>query len=156
LPAWNWEALRGHCYREARRVARSRAEADDITQEALVRAWRMRHTCRNPDRPLAWVREITRNEAHRMLSRRYMTHELPTGGRDEATTESPEEDTLMRIDVERALDDLPAKDRLLVQLRYQRDFTHPRVARTMGLSVSNVKVRLHRVRAKLQHTLPTP
>jgi RNA polymerase sigma-70 factor, ECF subfamily len=70
--------------------------------------------------------------------------------------QSTEEETLMRIDVERALGELPARDRLLVQLRYQRDFTHPRVARAMGLSVSNVKVRLHRVRAKLERTLPAP
>jgi RNA polymerase sigma-70 factor (ECF subfamily) len=85
-----------------------------------------------------------------------MTHELPSGDLPEAPMESNEEETLMRIDVERALDALSPKDRMLVQLRYQRDFTHPHVARTMGLSVTNVKVRLHRVRAKLQHMLPTP
>ena len=151
--AWDWEAVRRHCYSEALRVARSPSDADDITQEALVRAWRARSSCRSPEKPWAWVSEITRNEANRMFSRRSMTHELPTDAVAECASDSGEESLVVRLDVERALGTLSAADRLLVQLRYQGDLTHPKVAQIVGQSEVNVKVRLHRVRAKLKESL---
>jgi RNA polymerase sigma-70 factor (ECF subfamily) len=147
--------LRRHCYTEARRLGRSHAEAEDIAQEALLRAWRKRGSCRNPDRPLPWVQEITRNESYRLFSRRAMTHELPTDRLPEPPAQSVEDALLTRIDVERALSHLSPTDRMMVRLRYEADLTHPTVAGALGLSVANVKVRLHRLRPKLQDFLPT-
>ena len=85
-----------------------------------------------------------------------MTHELPTDRLPEPPAQSGEDAVLTRIDVERALGDLSPTDRLMVRLRYEADLTHPCVAGALGLSVANVKVRLHRLRPKLQHSLPTP
>ena len=153
---WDWSAIRRYSYREARRLGRSHAEAEDIAQEALLRAWKKRGSCRNPDRPWAWVQEITRNEAHRLFSRRSMTHELPTERMPEAPAHSAEDALLTRIDVERALQHLSPADREMVRLRYEEDLTNPGVAVALGLSVANVKVRLHRLRPKLQATLPAP
>jgi RNA polymerase sigma factor (sigma-70 family) len=116
----------------------------------------MRGTCRNPDRPWAWLREIVRNEAHRLFSRRSMTHELPTEHLPEGWAGQGEDAILARIDVDRALERLSPIDRRLVRLRYEGDLTHAAVAAALGLSVSNVKVRLHRLRPKLQQTLQAP
>jgi len=63
---------------------------------------------------------------------------------------------LTRIDVQRALGELSPADRLMVRLRYEADLTHPSVAVALGLSVANVKVRLHRLRPKRQHSLSAP
>jgi RNA polymerase sigma-70 factor, ECF subfamily len=122
----------------------------------VLRAWRKRSTCRHPDRPWAWVKEITRNEAHRLFSRRATTHELPTDRLPETPEQSREDAVLTRIDVERALSGLSAADRLMIRLRYEADLTTPSVASALGLSVANVKVRLHRLRPKLQHSLSPP
>jgi RNA polymerase sigma factor (sigma-70 family) len=124
-----------------------------VAQEALLRAWRMRGSCRDPERPWAWVREIARNEAHRLFSRRSMTHELPAEHVPEPAGGQGEDAILARVDVARALEDLSPMDRLLVKLRYEGDLTHAAVAAALGLSVANVKVRLHRVRPKLLQTL---
>ncbi len=150
---WDWGAIRRHCYSEARRLGRTHAEAEDIAQEATLRAWRKRGSCRDPERPWPWVKEITRNEAYRLYSRRSMTNELPTERLPEPPPESGEDAVLMRIDVERALEELSPSDRLMVRLRYEADLTHPSVAVALGLSVTNVKVRLHRLRPKLEHSL---
>ncbi len=86
-----------------------------------------------------------------------MTHELPTDRLpDVAPAQSPEDAVLTRIDVERALRNLSPADQMLVRLRYEADLTHPSVAVALGLSVANVKVRLHRLRPKLQHSLQAP
>jgi RNA polymerase sigma factor (sigma-70 family) len=153
---WDWGAIRRHCYGEARRLGRSHAEAEDIAQESLLRAWRKQESCRNPDRPWPWIQEITRNEAYRLFSRRSMTHELPTERIPEPPAQSGEDALLTRIDVERALQHLSPIDREMVRLRYQEDLTNPGVAMALGVSVANVKVRLHRLRPKLQATLPSP
>jgi RNA polymerase sigma-70 factor, ECF subfamily len=150
------EALRRHGFGVAYRMLGTVSEAEDVAQEALLRAWRKRGSCRDPERPLPWLREITRNESYRLYSRRAMTHELPTDRLPEPSADSGEDVVLTRIDVERALGDLSAEDRLMVRLRYEVDLTHPSVAGALGLSVANVKVRLHRLRPKLQHSLPTP
>jgi RNA polymerase sigma factor (sigma-70 family) len=127
-----------------------------VAQEAVLRAWRVRASCRDPERPWAWVREIARNEAHRLFSRRSMTHELPTEHLPEAPAGQGEDAILAKIDVARALEGLSPMDRLLVKLRYEGDLTHAAVAAALGLSVANVKVRLHRLRPKLQQTLQAP
>jgi RNA polymerase sigma factor (sigma-70 family) len=93
-------------------LGRPHAEAEDIAQEAALRAWRKRGSCRDPDRPEPWVKEITRNEAYRLYSRRSMTHELPTERLPEPPPQSAEDAVLTRIDVERALGKLSPSDRL--------------------------------------------
>jgi RNA polymerase sigma factor (sigma-70 family) len=113
----------------------------------------MRGSCRDPDHPWAWVREITRNEAYRLFSRRSATHELPTEHLPEGSAGQGEDAVHARVDVNRALEHLPPADRLLVRLRYEGDLTNAAVAAALGLSVSNVKVRLHRLRPKLQQSL---
>jgi RNA polymerase sigma factor (sigma-70 family) len=85
-----------------------------------------------------------------------MTHELPTERLPEPPPQSAEDALLTRIDVERALRKLSPSDRLMVRLRYEADLTHPSVAVALGLSVTNVKVRLHRLRPKLENSLEVP
>jgi RNA polymerase sigma factor (sigma-70 family) len=85
-----------------------------------------------------------------------MTNELPTDRMPETPAHSGEDAVLTRIDVERALGHLSPADREMVRLRYEEDLTNPSVAVALGLTVANVKVRLHRLRPKLQETLPTP
>jgi RNA polymerase sigma-70 factor (ECF subfamily) len=136
-------------------VARSSADAEDVAQEAAIRAWRMRSSCRTPEAPGPWLRAITRNEAHRMGDRRSATSELPAAELPDRSDDAQEDAILLRITMEQALDMLPAADRLMLRLRYEGDLTNPAIASTLGLSVANVKVRLHRVRAKLERALPT-
>ena len=150
---WNWDAMRRHCYAEARRLGRSHSDAEDVAQEAVLRAWRNRESCRDPARPWAWLQQITRNETYRLYSRRGMTHELPTEHVPDTQTQSGEDAVLSRVDVERALSALSPTDRMMVRLRYEADLTNPGVAGALGLSVANVKVRLHRLRPQLEDSL---
>ena len=149
---WNWETIRGHCYAEARRLGRSHTDAEDVAQEAALRAWRSRESCRDPRRPWAWLQQITRNEIYRLFSRR-MTDELPTEHMPDTQTQSGEDAVLSRIDVQRALSALSPADRMMIRLRYEADLTNPSVAVALGLSVANVKVRLHRLRPQLEQSL---
>jgi RNA polymerase sigma factor (sigma-70 family) len=124
-----------------------------VAQEAVLRAWRSHTSCHDPAQPLAWLQQITRNETYRLYSRRRMTHELPTEHLPDTPSQSGEDAVLSRIDVQRALSALSPADRMMVRLRYEADLTNPSVAGALGLSVANVKVRLHRLRPQLENSL---
>jgi RNA polymerase sigma-70 factor (ECF subfamily) len=154
-PAWDWAGLRTRCVIEASRVL-PRMEAEEAAQEALVRAWLRRDSCRSPGTPLPWLLEITRNEARRLLARRARrrSHELATEiPLDPDCEDSDLVGTALRVSVEQALDTLADGDRRLLRLRYAEDLTQSEVARRLGVPEGTVKVRLHRVRRRLRGLL---
>src|SRR5690242_9660887 len=65
---WDWAAVRATCWREARRVLGASAAAEDVAQDAVLKAWRQRASCRSPEHPLAWVAAIARREALRAVA----------------------------------------------------------------------------------------
>lgn len=156
---WNWELLRAVATREARRYLMAAHDVDDVVQEALVRAWRRRDSCRGEDR-MPWMRQIARNEALRLLDRRRVRSErellddatLLSGVADDEA-EQEHEETLLRMQVEQVVGRLSVDDRRLLALRYTGDLSQPEVARTLGIPEGTVKVRLHRLRGRLRREL---
>ncbi|MEA2271652.1 MAG: hypothetical protein QOI98_360 [Solirubrobacteraceae bacterium] len=125
-------------------------------QEAFIRAWRKRAACRTPDAPLPWLLQITRNESMRLAARRSrrQASEIPEA-EPEATPSMPAIDaqldqTLTSVATEQALSALGEDERRLLRLRYEEDLTQGQVAAALGVPEGTVKVRLHRVRARLR------
>lgn len=159
---WNWKLMRGIAVREARRYLSAAHDVDEVVQEALVRAWRRRATCRGDDR-LPWMRQIARNEALRLIERRRRRNELEllddetllAGVADQDALEQ-QDGMLLRMEVQRVIGGLSVADRQLLALRYERDLTQPEVARMLGIPEGTVKIRLHRLRGRLRKALDAP
>ena len=150
---WDWNLARARCLREARRILRSPAEAEDAVQNAFLRAWRNSASCRTPDAPLPWLLQITRHEALRVL-RQNARLELSEGLAEEPAQEDSDLDGVPeRVDVDRVLQNLSPDDRRLLELRYNHDLTQPAVAAELGIPEGTVKVRLHRLRSRLRVAL---
>src|SRR6185295_10805597 len=66
---WKWEEAQRFCVRLAYRYTSDPGEAEDIAQDALLRAWRRRSTLRDSNRRKEWLATIVRNEAFRQHSR---------------------------------------------------------------------------------------
>jgi len=136
----------------ARRYASNPSEVEDIAQDALLRAWRRRSTLRDEDRRKEWLGTIVRNEAFRQHSRvrpdPVDTVENWEGAEDERIVS-----TVERADLHAALKRLSARDRKLIELRYEEDLTQEAIARRLGIPDGTVKVRLHRVRHKLREEM---
>lgn len=150
----DWADARRRCLREARRFGLAAAEAEDVVQEALLRAWRHRERHGDPDAPIAWVLTITRNEAlrrHRRDPRRREVGWDQTAG--DPGAHAGIEEIAARVDVRRVVSALPAEDRRLLYLRYEKDLTQPEVARAMRMPEGTAKVRLHRLRNHLRSRL---
>jgi RNA polymerase sigma-70 factor (ECF subfamily) len=149
---WDWDALGRQCRSEARRVLVSADDVDDAVQEALIRAWRHRDSCRSTAARGAWMRQIARNEAYRLQQQAKPGRQL-----DEADglfeDDRQGEDLLQQIVVRAAIARLPAEDRMLAHLRYEADLEHLKIAGLLGMPEGTVKVRLHRIRQRLRPEL---
>jgi RNA polymerase sigma-70 factor (ECF subfamily) len=152
---WEWAPARQRCLREARRILGNRDDAEEAVQEAFVRAWRKRAACRTPAAPLPWLIQITRNEAMRLAARRSrrLASEIPEAEPDAVPAPASEtqiDRTLTTVATEQALSTLCEEERRLIRLRYEEDLTQGQVAAALGVPEGTVKVRLHRVRARLR------
>jgi RNA polymerase sigma-70 factor (ECF subfamily) len=149
--AWDWSQAHLHCLREARRHTANHHDAEEVAQDALVRAWRRRDSLRDPEAVWMWLTRITRNEAMRLHERT----------RPEPRAELPEpsdggglaEQVAVRLDIGRALTQLAPPDQQLVALHYWSDLTCEAAARALDLHPTTAKVRLHRLRGRLAMSL---
>lgn len=78
--------------------------------------------------------------------------ELPEHVPDESAECEPER-AADRIDVVRAVTALTPDERLLIELRYQHDWSHPDIAGRLGVPVATARVRLHRAQKRLRELL---
>jgi RNA polymerase sigma-70 factor (ECF subfamily) len=149
-PSVDWALARQRCFREARRML-DREDAEEAVQEAMTRAWRGWRSCRNPEEPTAWMLQITRREAIRQLDRRRRIAERERHELTEIPSLDPPVDQVVTaIDAEQALATLRPDERRLIELRYVDDLTQPQVAQMLDIPEGTVKVRLHRLRRRLQ------
>ena len=150
---WDWDGLRVRCRREALRLLSNADDAEDAVQEAMARGWRRRDRCRRPESPLPWLLQITRNEAFRLLAqRRVLVVADPSPSEHAATACAESEIDLLplKVDVRRAVERLPARDRTLASLRYGEDLAQSRIAALLDTPEGTIKVQLHRLRQKLR------
>ena len=123
------------------------AAADDVVQEALVRAWRRRATYdESRGTASAWLLAITADRAHRHRSRHRSGSELVDAA-------AAGEDIDRRIDLESALDRLPRQLRLVVELHYFLALGVAETAAVLGIAPGTVKSHLYDARAHLRRSL---
>lgn len=143
------EPHREVAFRVAYLVTGTAADAEDATQEALMKAYRTIHRF-DPDRPFRpWLLKIVGNEARnrKRSEGRRAVYETRVATRREAGTDPPES-VAARIDTgERlleAVNRLPEKERLVIGLRYFLDLSERETAQAIGIPRGTVKSRLAR------------
>ncbi len=122
--------------------------ADDVVQEALVRAW-SRWSTYDPSRGAAapWLLAIVADQARRHRTRAPQPPAVLAD--DAASTGPPEPD----VDLERAVARLSERQRQAVDLYYFVGLDVASVAQTMGCAPGTVQATLHHARARLRELL---
>lgn len=144
-----------------RKFLESAADADDVTQEALLLAYRHRHTFRGDSRYRTWLYRIAVTSALGFLRKRRRSR---VHGFDAAThhllelmvdpARSPEAllaDAELHTQIEQALRALQPTYREVLLARV--DATESEIAARIGISLANVKIRTHRARKQLRASL---
>ena len=141
-------------YSVAHRALGSRELAEDAAQQTFVQAWRAASSF-DPGRELGpWLVTIARRVAidiHRREQRREHDHLDDAALTDKALIAEPPdiERTFEAWELRRALDELPADERQLVELNHLEGLTHSEIAERLGIPVGTVKSRSFRAHRRL-------
>lgn len=141
-------------YRAARAILRDDSEAEDVVQETYLKAFAHLPGFRFEARLGTWLTKIAVNEACvrlRRCRRARPADDLELAG--EGTPEHCAHEAELRSALERAVDRLPARLRVVFVLRALEELSTAETARVVGISPVAVKVRLHRARTAIQRSL---
>jgi RNA polymerase sigma factor (sigma-70 family) len=139
---------------------RSRADAEDLTQqtfERAMRAWGSYDGARAS--ASTWLLAIARNLLidHLRADRSRCTELIDDGGLETIAAPADRHSLGLDPDLERALAELNPRERELIALRFGGDLTGPEIAELTGLTSANVKQilsrSLRRMRASLDPVL---
>lgn len=151
-------------YRVARSIVRDEDEAEDIMQDAYVRAFGKLHQFEGRAEFSTWLTRIAVYEA--LARRRKRDRWVPLeGGSTEGVSEieartpqprSPEDrvgDRELLSFLTEAVDALPESHRAVVMLRAVEGMSTADTSYCLGISSENVRVRMHRARSQLRSNL---
>lgn len=139
-------------YRLAYGYVHNEDDAYDIVQSGAYQALRGSHTLHQPEYAETWVYRIMLNESFRYLKKpQLLSYEAVC---EESGTEAGAvEDRYTDMDLRRALDALPGKDKAVVIMKYYEDMKLEEIAGVLEENVNTVKSRLYRSLRKLREAL---
>jgi RNA polymerase sigma-70 factor, ECF subfamily len=145
------------------RMTANTAEAEDLTQEAFLQLYRKIATFRGESAFSTWLHRLSVNVVLMHLRKK----SLPVVSLEE-TTQGGEDDTpkkdfgaedlalagsIDRLQLQRAVDDLPPGYRMIFVLHDIEGYEHNEIADLVGCSIGNSKSQLHKARMKLRDLL---
>ena len=138
--------------RYARALAGQRDDADDLVQDTLERAWSRLHLWRGVADMRAWLFGIMHNvHVDGARRRRVATTSLDELGEAGEPHAAPvQHDRLALLDLQSALDALPAEQKEVLLLVGLEDMSYADAARTLGVPIGTVMSRLSRGRERLR------
>jgi RNA polymerase sigma factor (sigma-70 family) len=145
-----YRAYEGPVYNLARRICRTAEDAEDVLQETFFELCRSIGQYRGEGSLWGWIRTVASSKALMRLRRnKYRdTDEL-----EDEVSPTRREDTLLRMDLEAALERLPEMSRAVVWLHDVEGYTHEEIAEMMGKTVSFSKSQLARAHTRLRRWL---
>ena len=145
-------------YRYAYRLSGSPADAEDLTQETFGKALARLSQLRDRDRAKGWLFRILANECKEQLRSRRRSDLsldalpfLPDRGAPSPEVDAHAEE--LRARVRAALDRLDPDQREAFVLKHVEGRSYEEMASLLGVSVSALKMRVHRAREGLQEQL---
>lgn len=146
----------------AYRMMGNSTEAEDVAQDAFVRAYTQLHAYSDSHRFSTWLLSITSHLAIDQIRRRRFVamplENVPflewiadgSQGPEHQALEAETSDEMQRI-----LSKLPTKYRVVLLLRYWNDLSYDEIAEALQVSGALVKARLHRARVLVERVVRT-
>jgi RNA polymerase sigma-70 factor (ECF subfamily) len=135
-------------------ILQNREEAEDVVQDAFVKAWKSRWRVREPERLQGWISTIARHRAYDILRRRRtvpLDEQLKEFAAAGNGSESPDDERHRQV--RSALATLPELYRSAVALRYLQNMDYATIEQTLGLSNGALRGILGRALASMRKRL---
>lgn len=145
-------------YRLALRMCGNAHDAEEVTQEAFLAAWRGLPAFRGESKFSSWLYQLTSNAAIDFL-RREKRHRGATPIEEEVDLAAPgtpqqaAEEAELREALQQALDALTPEHRQIFLLRQMQQMSYEEIGRLLGLESGTVKSRLSRAKKQLRQIL---
>jgi RNA polymerase sigma-70 factor (sigma-E family) len=160
-PDWGWEQQgaslrdlyleeRTALLRLASLLLRDVADAEEVVQDAFVRAYLSWNRLRDPNKAVAFLRSAVLNGARsRLRHRRVVARFRPAKSAVAAPAEFTALQHLERLSLVEVLQALPVRQRECLALRYLLELSEEETADALGISRGSVKTHVHRGIANL-------
>ena len=144
----------GRIYALCLRMCGDATQAEDLTQDVFIRAWKSLGSFRGDSQLSTWLHRMAVNVCLNWLERggkrnRRAMQLDDVSVLEERRSAAPES----RMDLERAIATLPPRARQVFVLHDVEGYRHEDIARMSGVAVGTVKAQLHRARKLLQQRL---
>jgi len=144
----------------ALKILNNREDAEEVAQDCFVKVYHALGTFEKKSKFSTWLYRIAYN-ASVSKTRKKRLEQVPLDdyvihnytGEEVMGEKEVMDPGMQKAMIERAMETLADHDRLLITLFYQSDHSIGEISGITGMSQSNVKVRLHRIRKKLQDEL---
>lgn len=142
------------------KILNNREDAEEISQDVFLKAYQSLSTFERKSKFSTWLYRIAYNAAISKTRKKRVemvaieetvitNYSMDEIGRNMNELEENDRQLIL----EKALQRLPEEDNLLITLFYKNENSIEEISDITGLSVSNVKVRLHRIRKKLYNEM---
>ncbi len=145
----------GRIYALCLRMVADPARAEDLTQEAFVRAWQKLRSFRARSAFGTWLHRLSVNVVLGELRSRkpWESQGAPIEASEPGLPARRRRDPVGAVDLERAIGDLPPQARTVFVLHDVEGYKHREIASMIGLAEGTCKAHLHRARKLLRKAL---
>ncbi len=144
-----------HIYAACLRVVADREEAEEVTQQALIRAWETLESYRGESPISAWLHRIAINVALDYLrSRQRLGRRLQfTDDLEIYHSPDPTSSREIQLDLEQAIAELPPQARTVLVLHDIEGYSHAEISNLLGIAIGTSKAHVHAARRFLKEAL---
>ena len=144
----------GKVYALCLRMCGQKDLAEDLTQEAFIRAWQKLDSFRGDSKFSSWLYRLTSNVVigHMRSNKKWQFEDYDEGKHEQSLVEISQT-TMMaanKKDIEKALNTLSEQARVVLIMHEYLGYKHTEISKITGMAIGTSKTHLHRARAQLK------
>jgi RNA polymerase sigma-70 factor (ECF subfamily) len=151
-----YEAHARRVYTVVRRLVGDEHLAEDLSQEAWVRAFEKLHLFRGEAAFGTWIYRLATNVALNRLRRSSKRTDVEAAAEMPTVVRAPDDAVVNRRVLAAAMDRLPPGYRRVLVLHDLEGWTHDEIAETLSCSPGTSKSQLHKARARMRQMIAPP
>jgi RNA polymerase sigma-70 factor (ECF subfamily) len=139
---------------QIKKMVHEHADADDIAQAVWIKVWNKLDSFKQESAFSTWLFRVAYNETLNFIAqkKRLKTHSTQNEidhAFDHPSDHNGLKETSIQIKLERAIAELPEKQRFVFMLRYYEDFDYEKIASITGTTVGGAKANYHQAVKKM-------
>jgi RNA polymerase sigma factor (sigma-70 family) len=144
---------KGQVFRHAFSIVNDRMEAEDIAQEAFVKAYSSLSKLDNNFAFVSWLTRIVTNICYDKLKKRQKIQKLQLKSNDRAeqmSMTSSIDRTQLKLEIQEAMQKLSPDQRIVLSLRDIQGYSYDEISKLLSIPLGTVKSRIHSARIALK------